>query len=372
MATTIHRLHLDLSKPLVDAPSIGHNRWHPEIEPAICIEPGDEVELDMRDSMDGQINARSSSADLAGVDMTRAHPLTGPIHVAGAEPGDLLIVDVLEVRPASWGWTALMPGFSFLGDELSETYLVHWELDGGTARSEQLPGVCIPGAPFLGVMGVAPSAAAVGEWAARDRRWAAAGAAVALPESRNAIPRTPNIASEGLRTLPPRENGGNIDVKRLIAGSRLLLPVEVPGALFSSGDTHFAQGNGESCGTAIEVCARATLRFGVRKARELHRRPRFPSIECDGVSLDRTVSGCVGTIGISVDGVTTDGQSDVGRAVKAALREMLEHLTSTYSLSRQQAAVVVSVACDIEIAALVNSPHVVANALLPTAVVGNL
>ena len=159
----------------------------------------------------------------------------------------------------------MIPGFGFLADLFTEPYLVKWEIADGVARSDELPGVAIPEELFAGVIGVAPSHERLEAFRRREEELRERGQLVADPMPEEAIPPE---AADGLRTIPPRELGGNMDTRQLVAGSRLWLPVDVPGALFSIGDLHFAQGDGEVCGTAIEVAGAVTVRFS------LHERPR--------------------------------------------------------------------------------------------------
>ena len=154
---THKHIHIDSALPLVRQADKGHNRWHPDIAPAVRIASGSSVEMETLDGLDGQIKPGTTAADLAGIEMGRIHPLTGPVHVEGAQPGDLLAVKIEQIVPANRGFTMIMPGFGFLRDLFTTPFLVHWEMANGFAVSPQLPGVRIPGAPFMGVMGVAPS-----------------------------------------------------------------------------------------------------------------------------------------------------------------------------------------------------------------------
>ena len=243
-----------------------HNRWYPDVVPAASIEPGELMTFETRDGLDGQLTRESTHADCATPDLGLAHPLTGPVHVAGAEPGDVLEVQFVAYETPDFGVNCVIPGFGFLADLFDEPFLVAWELDGAVARSAELPGIAVPAVVHAGVAGVAPSHALMERQREREEAIRAAGGPVAEPMPESAHPP---IAADGLRTIPPRETGGNLDIRRLTVGSTLLLPVHVPGALFSLGDVHFAQGDGEVCGTGIEIAAAVTVRFGLRKA------PRF-------------------------------------------------------------------------------------------------
>ena len=261
-------IHLNADKPLADQPhGLGHNRWHPDIAPAIRIASGSTVEMETIDGLDRQITPKTTASDLAKVNMGRIHPLTGPVHVEGAEPGDLLAVKIEAVNTADRGFTFIMPGFGFLREHFPHPFVVHWEMANGFAQSEDLPGVRIPGAPFMGVMGVAPSHDLLARINRREAELLGRGGAVLSPDANAAVPATPSIAANAFRTIAPHETGGNIDIKQLTVGATLYLPVYQPGGLFSVGDAHFAQGDGESCGTAVETSATFVAKFEVLKGR---------------------------------------------------------------------------------------------------------
>ncbi len=275
----MNRAHISIDRalPLARQPHKGHNRWHPDIEPAVRIAPGSTVDMETLDAIDGQLKPGMKPGDVS-IDLGRAHPLTGPVYVEGAEPGDLLAVKIENIATAEHGFTAILPGFSYLRDLFTAPFFVHWELGKDFAVSEQLPGVKIPGAPFMGVMGIAPSHELLERIIVREAELAARGGMVLPPDAAGAVPSDEPIASRALRTIPPRENGGNLDIRQLIAGSTLYLPVYVPGALFSA-DTHFAQGDGETCGTTVETST-FTARFDLLKGEARRRNQIDPSFEC--------------------------------------------------------------------------------------------
>jgi formamidase len=357
------RIAADTSLPQAEQPGSGHNRWHPEIPPLATVPLGEPVAFDTRDGIDAQIVPGSGDGDVALIDPSRPHPMAGPVFVEGAEPGDLLEVETISIEPGRHGFTVVRPGGGLLGAEIDRPLVVHWEIADGLAHSGQLPGVAIPGAPFMGVMGVAPSAVRLREAERRERELAERGGAVRLPEEKGAVPAAGAPAREGLRTIPPRETGGNLDVKRLTAGSKLLLPVDVPGALFSVGDAHFAQGDGEVCSQAIEMRAEAVLRFGLRKAAELSWQPSFPVAEYTEPAAP--ARELVATTGIPVDPDGRNGELDLLLAARAALREMLAYLTATRGFTREQAYALCSVAVDLQISEVVNTPNAVVAAALP-------
>ena len=218
----------------------------------------------------------------------------------------------------------------------------------------------------MGVMGVAPSRASLARMAAREDELLRRGGAVMPPLASGAVPGTEPIASEALRTIPPRETGGNFDIKQLTAGTTLLLPVDVPGALFSAGDSHFAQGDGESCGTAVEMGATLTVRFGVRKGVAAQRGIRRPQFE-------RTVAeaGAVlpqrffATTGMPITREDRNESEDVTLAARDALLNMIDHLVAERGYSREQAYALTSVAVNLHISELVDVPNVVVSAFLP-------
>src|SRR5438105_14108338 len=222
MAT--HQIRIDRALPLAAEPRTGHNRWHPDIPPVLRCEPGDEVVMETRDTFDGGFDRGSTAKDVEQADFGLVHPLTGPVFVAGAEPGDLLVAEILEVAPEPFGFTAQVPGFGFLREGFPEAYLVRWDIADGWATSEDIPGVRIAGAPFMGVIGVAPSRELLRTVSARAAELAARRPTdpVLLPDPAGAVPADPTIATAGLRTTPPREHGGNGDIKQLQAGTRPL------------------------------------------------------------------------------------------------------------------------------------------------------
>ena len=196
----------------------------------------------------------------------RPHPLTGPIFIKGARPGDLLEIEYLDIIPQSYGWTRILPGSGFLRDLFADPYLVHWELDNQWAVTSQLPSVRIPNASFMGTAGLGPFPGRKCRNGTDGKETCANAVVRAMPpDPVDAVPTTEPVASQGLRTLPPRENGGNMDAKQLTKGSRLMIPVNVEGGLFSVGDAHYAQGDSECCLTAIEMGGTAVVRFRIHK-----------------------------------------------------------------------------------------------------------
>ncbi len=294
-----------------------HYAWDNAIAPRLVVDAGDTVMIRCRDSADGHYQRGMTTADMRPFAL-KGHPLTGPIAVRGARPGDTLCVDVLEVVPGDVGYTAFVPGRGLLPEDFPGPYLKMWDLDGRFA--ELRPGIRIPLEPFLGVMGVA----------------------LAEPGEHS--------------TTSPRVNGGNVDIKQLTAGSTLYVPVAVDGALFSAGDGHAAQGDGEVCLTAIETAVTATLRFSVVAGRSLS----APEIDTGGPPSPLT----------SARGhyVTTGVASDLTTASKEATRAMIRHLVAERGLTREEAYILSSVAVDLRISEMVNVPNCVVSAFLPLAI----
>ncbi len=306
-------------RPLTLHQAARHLGWSRELAPAVTAAPGDALELEIRDAGDGQITPSSTAADVARLDPARANPLTGPIRVEGAEPGDALVVEVLGFELSGWGWTALIPGFGLLADAFPEPFLVHSEHD--ARRVSLAPGIELPTRPFAGTVGVAP-------------------------------------AEPGTHpTIPPRAVGGNLDTPDLTEGARLLLPVAVSGALLSVGDTHAAQGRGEVCGTAVETPTRAALRIDLRKGAGIRR----PQLELPRRARPGDAGPCHVTLGVG---------PDLRGAARDAVRDLIDHVTSRYGLSPELAYCLCSVAADLSIEELVNAPHWVVSAALPLSVFG--
>lgn len=362
----MRRIELDLSRSLQDARDGGHTRWHPAIEPLIRIAPGEVVRMDARDGGDVQIRSSTAPSEAAGYDMNRLHPLTGPFFVEGVEPGDLLDVEILAVEPGDFAWSRVTPGGGgLMRDDVHDTLLVRWRLEDGVARSEDLPGVAIPASPFIGTIGVAPSHEQLTTIAARERALSEAGGWALHPAPENALPDDADVVAEGLRTLPPREFGGNLDVKEVAAGSTVSLMANVPGGLLSIGDLHFGQGDGESYGSAMEMCGAVVFRCAARNADDLAWTPSMPVIESAPNAAGRDGRRCIITTGTSVDEAGVDHHMDLNLAARNALNEMVDHLVAARGLSRAQAQVLVTVAGDLRINVVNNPPNPIVSVALP-------
>ena len=269
---------LDSTKRFTDQEKVGHNRWHPDIPPVATVRPGQSFRVHCREWFDGAIHNDDSAEDIRDAPLTRVHALSGPFAVEGAEPGDLLMVDILDMGPIpqesgplagqGWGYTGIFPtgnGGGFLTEQFPDAYKAVWDFTGRKATSRHILGVSFTGIAHPGLMGTAPSASLLATWNRRE------GALIATAPDRVpplALPPEPQdailgsltgadfdrVAAEAARTAPPRENGGNQDIKNFTVGSRVFYPVYVPGANLSLGDLHFSQGDGEItfCG-AIEM-----------------------------------------------------------------------------------------------------------------------
>jgi formamidase len=363
-------IRIDRTKRLAEDLGTGHNRWHPDIAALLEVEPGEEVEIETRDSSDGQIRPGVTAPDLLRMDAKVVHPLTGPVFVKGARPGDLLEIEYLNIEPQRHGWTRFVPGFGFLHDLFAHPFLVHWDLEDGWATSSAMPGVRIPGGMFMGTAGVAPSHAQVAEWTRREAELRDRGGTVFLPDRASAVPAREPVASHGLRTIPPRENGGNCDIKQVTKGSRLLVPVNVEGALYSVGDGHFAQGDSECCGTAIEMGATVIVRFHIREGearRNGIRWPRFAHPDYFAAPEWAAPRNFIATTGMPIREDGTNEAGDITLATRNAVINMID-LLQERGWTREQAYVICSVAVDLKISNIVDVPNVVVSAVLPEAI----
>ena len=290
-----------------------HSVWDRALQPRLHIQPGDEVQIECTDASGGQVEPGMNVAAYLKIDRTRIHALTGPIWIEGAEPGDVLQVDVLATRHSGWGWTSVVEGLGLLKERFREPYLFHWQLDGESTSS--LAPAVVPVRPFLGVMGVAR-------------------------------------ADDGaFRTRPPGPFGGNLDVRELCAGSTLYLPVYNRGALFSCGDGHAAQGDGEVCINGIECPLDVTLAFRLHK----HQMLRGPLVEArEHIAPDSMADAWI----------VVETGTDLLETSRSATNRMVDLLISRWGFSAVHAYLLCSVALKLRISQLVNEPmHTVSAAL---------
>ncbi|OCH90779.1 Formamidase [Obba rivulosa] len=309
-----------------------HLAWDNSIPPALHVQSGDTVTFDCLDASNGQITPASTRSALASLVFAQLDQVNGPVHVAGAAPGDTLRVDVLAADPAPWGWTACIPGFGLLADEFPEPALKIWALhthgdaqgerarqgEYGYAWFDEERGIRVPLRPFAGEMGVAPA--------------------------------EPGAFS----TIPPYRTGGNIDTRHLSVGSTLYLPVGVEGALFSIGDGHAAQGDGEVCGTAIETPMKVTVRFTVLKDKPYVTTPHFTAPNPHAGAEE-----FYGTTGVG---------PDIREATRDAVRNMIAFLGKEHGLDRVQAYMLCSVAGDLRMHEVVDMPNYVIGMMLPKSI----
>ncbi len=287
-----------------------HFGWDNSLPPALRIGPGESVEIDVYEASGGQLSPASTAAAVGALDFGRINPVGGPVYVEGAQPGDVLKVTVLSFDPCGWGWTANIPGFGLLADEFREAALHIWRYDPHTLE----PALFgrwgkVPLKPFAGTIGLAPGA--------------------------------PGVHS----VVPPRRVGGNMDIRDIARGTELFLPVEVAGALFSVGDTHAAQGDGEVCGTAIESAMKVALEFDLIKQTPL----AYPRFTTPGpVTSHFDAKGYEATTGIG---------PDLMEAARAAVRSMIDLLGRQQGMPALDAYMLCSVCGDLRISEIVDLPN---------------
>jgi acetamidase/formamidase len=301
---TIHKDHI-------------HHGWNNAFPPAITIAPGESVSFETADASGGQLKPGSTEADLAKLDLAFVNPVTGPVFIDGAKPGDALKVTVLSFKPSGWGWTGNIPGFGLLTDQFPDARLHHWNYDASLKPAMFGPGGRVPLKPFPGTIGVAPAA--------------------------------PGLHS----IIPPRNVGGNMDVRDITEGTELWLPIEVAGALFSVGDTHAAQGDGEVCGTAIESPIDVALKFDLVKGANL-RSPRY--LTPGPVSSHFDKKGYEVTTGIG---------PDLMAGARMAVSEMIDLLSTRFGYSAIDAYMLCSVCADLRISSIVDVPNWVVSFYFP-------
>ncbi len=295
-----------------------HFGWDNSNPPVLTVAPGDSVEFETVDASGGQLDVESGVAEVAALDFAKVNPVTGPVYIDGAEPGDALKVTIESFVPSGWGWTAIIPGFGLLADQFPDPAINIWTYDAqGLAPAAYGPGGMVPLKPFCGTIGLAPGEA-------------------------------------GLHSIvPPRRVGGNMDIRDLCAGTELYLPVEVAGALFSVGDTHAAQGDGEVCGTAIESPMSVALTFDLVKGADL----AFPRFDTAGpVSRHFDEKGYHVTTGID---------PDLMQGAKHAVSGMIDLLGTLHGLAAAEAYMLCSVCADLRISEIVDQPNWVVSLYFP-------
>lgn len=298
-----------------------HFKWSKNIPPVLAVESGAELNFDLKDGFNNLIHPGTTAAQLRDLDTSQTDPAFGPVAVEGAEPGDVLRVDILELTPAPYGWTAVFPGFGLLSDEFPGPHLNVWDLSTiAEGYAEFKKGIRVPTQPFLGVMGLAP-------------------------------------AQDGeLSTIPPYNWGGNIDCKHITTGSSLYLPVQVAGALFSCGDGHAAQGDGEICGTAIETPMKARLRLTLEKDKPWVKSPHYLTSPEAKTRANSNRGQEYAAVGID---------ANLLEATKKGVRGAIDWLCAEKDLSREEAYMLCSVVGDLKIVEAVDMPHYAVACCIP-------
>ena len=303
--------HLDDKQP--------HAFWDNTHPARIHIKPGDTVVFETLEASANQVTPASTSESLATLSFDLIHPLTGPVYIEGAQPGDGLEVEVISIKHKGWGWNAVLSNFGLLADDFPTPYLHHYKLEG--ARCYFREDIVIPYEPFCGVMGVGPR------------------------------------ENGRFNTIPPRENGGNIDIRHLTPGTKVLFPVLVPGALFSCGDCHSAQGDGEVNGSGIETPMTVTLKFKLLKG------VNVPELRFTTPPRKKlTVTDKEGYF------VTTAHGPDLFKNAQQSVRYMIDHLVDTYDMTREQAFCLCGAAVDLKISEIVDAPNFIVSAYLPLSI----
>ena len=361
------------------------NRYHPAIPTVKRAAPGDVVIFETRDALDADLTLESRAEDLAALDLNLVHPMTGPLHVEGAERGDVLEVTLMDIAPDQYGYTVIVPGFGFLRDKFTEPFIANWKADRLAAVSDQIPGVRIPFKGFMGSVGVLPGEPEVRDWLKREADLGEMGG-VALPPQPIGAQPVDVCGPEGshkdacLRTVPPRENGGNMDVKQMQVGTTLLLPCFVDGCGLFVGDVHYAQGDGEVSGSAIEMGAVVTVKIGLRKgAGEEVTQPQFfggPQLKPLAPTAFHATTGipvkAAGEVPVQHEylngekiGALENMSEDLVLAARNALLEAIDWMVREKGLTPEQAYVVASVAVDLRIGQVVDVPNYIVSAIIP-------
>ena len=331
------------------------NRYHPEVPEKATANIGDMIVYHTRDALDTKFTLDSIPADLATVDLGLVHPMTGPVHINGAQRGDAIEVEIVDIVPDQYGYTVIAPGFGFLRDIFTEPYIVNWRLTRTGAVSPQMPGITAIGGAVLGPSG-----------------------AGALPAE---------LCGEGgraendcLRTIPPRENGGNMDVQQMQIGTRLLFPCFIDGCGVFIGDVHYAQGDGEVGGTAIEMGSITTIRV-----HKIHKGKgetlQMPVTLGNDQIIDMEPTRYYQTVGIPLKGNNElppthqylsgapienleNLNEDLTLAARHALLQMLDYLVNEHGLTKEQAYILSSVAVDLRVGQVVDVPNYIVTAVL--------
>lgn len=374
-------IKVDLTQPAPSNPMV-HNRWHPDIPIAVWVKPGDDFVLETYDWTGGYIKNNDSADDVRDIDLSTVHYLSGPVGVKGAEPGDLLVVDLLDIgaKPDSlWGFNGFFSkknGGGFLTDHFPLAQKSIWDIHGMFTKSRHVPGVEFAGLVHPGLIGCLPDKKMLDEWNAREQ--------ALIDTDPDRVPGLANppfaatahcgtaqgevkakIAAEGARTVPPREHGGNCDIKDLSRGSRVFFPVYVDGAGLSVGDLHFSQGDGEIsfCG-AIEMAGWVHMRVNLIKggmAKYGIKNPIFKPSPITPNYRDYLIFE-----GISVDEQGKQHYLDVTVAYRQACLNAIEYLKKFGYSGAQAYSILGTAPVQGHVSGVVDVPNACATLWLPT------
>ncbi|WP_232697648.1 formamidase [Brevibacillus daliensis] len=378
---------VDLNKPMEEQATPGHNRWHPDIPATVSVNPGAVFRMECKDWTDGQISNNDDPSDIRDVNLNRVHVLSGPVWVNGAEPGDLLVVDILDIgalQESEWGFNGIFAkenGGGFLTEHYPEAAKSIWDFHGIYASSRHIPGVKFAGIIHPGLIGTAPSHQLLDKWNKREAALVATDPTrnptyANLPTADSAVlgklqgAEFDRIAKEAARTVPPRENGGNCDIKNLSKGTRIYFPVFVDGAKLSLGDLHFSQGDGEIsfCG-GIEMAGWIDLHVDIIKGGMAKYNVTENPIFKPG-PVDPNYSEFLVFEGISVDEFSgTQHYLDAHIAYRRACLNAIEYLKITAGLTGEQAYMLLSTApVEGRISGVVDVPNACCTLWIPTSI----
>lgn len=375
-------IKIDTSKKPSEQDGVIHNRWHPDIPMVRMVKPGDEFRIECLDWTGGQISNDDCADDIRDVDLTQVHYLSGPIGVEGAEPGDLMVVDILDVgvlKESEWGFTGLFAkenGGGFLTEHYPDAHKACWDFHGIYASSRHIPGVEFAGIMHPGLIGCLPSQELLDEWNKRESGLVATDPErvpplAALPYAETAVmgrmkpEAAAEAAKEAARTVPPREHGGNCDIKNLSRGSRVYFPVYVKDGGLSMGDIHFSQGDGEItfCG-AIEMAGYLDIRVGLIKGGVKKYNVKNPIFKPS--PMEPRYSNYLIFEGISVDEQGGQHYLDAHVAYRQACLNAIEHLKLHGYTGEQAYAILGTAPVEGHISGIVDIPNACATLWLPT------
>lgn len=363
------------------------NRFHSKIPMAAKAAPGQKILFRTRDAADvlGTVANQPTERPVnPPMEFSRIHPVTGPVHIEGAKAGDVLAVTILDINTGDFAWTGA-GDFGFAADLSPGEIMVTWNLEDGYATSPELPGVKIPNAGFPGIVATLPDKTELKEILHRESELSKAGGIVSLPDSTNASPSSicgpdGSHKEECLRTIPPREHGGNMDIRYLKKGVTIYMPCNIDGCGLAIGDLHFAQGDGEIGGAAIEMSADVLVSTKILKdGPDLTHGPHYsgpanlmdiPSREfyaVTGYPFKRSgeIPREMAYLNSAPAETLQNLSNDINLAARNAVDGILDYIVSTYGYTRSQAYIIASVAVDIRIAQLVDAPNVGVTAVLP-------